>query len=320
VFVRHVRELAAVVIAFGATACAHVGPPRPLTPRVDYHQHLVSAAFSPIAQLPERNGAALVRELDASGIDRAVVLSVGYSFADERKALSDPDGLTRAENDWTSAEVVENAPRLVGFCSANPLREAALQELDRCLALPGMVGIKVHMGNSGVTLRDLSHLSKLRQLFALAQRRSAPILVHMRARGGLNFGAKDARLFVDELLPVAHSVEVLVAHLGGAGPGYPSQNDEVLEVLAQAAQRRDPRVRHLYVDVATNVTSDTSPEDGALIARRIRSLGVSRVLYGSDLSPPGGSISAGWEIFRRKIPLTNAELRRIARNRTAFLR
>ena len=68
-------------------ACATVATQgQPIAPRVDYHQHLVSPAFVPIAKLPERNGQALLRELDAAGIQRAVVLSVGYSFADERKA------------------------------------------------------------------------------------------------------------------------------------------------------------------------------------------------------------------------------------------
>src|SRR6188472_1194844 len=80
-------------------------PPTSVTPRVDYHQHLVSPAFAPIVKLPARDGRALLAELDAAGIQKAVVLSVGYSFADERKNLPDPDGLTRAENDWTSAQV-----------------------------------------------------------------------------------------------------------------------------------------------------------------------------------------------------------------------
>src|SRR5687768_15473873 len=124
----------AILLTSCAPGRASQGPLRPL---MDYHQHLVSPAFAPIVKLPERNGAALVRELDRAGIGRAVVLSVGYSFADERKGLTDPDRLTREENDWTSAEVVKNAPRLIGFCSANPLRPVAPQELERCLALPG---------------------------------------------------------------------------------------------------------------------------------------------------------------------------------------
>jgi predicted TIM-barrel fold metal-dependent hydrolase len=234
--------LAAVPLlaACAATPVAAPAPPRAAL-LVDYHQHLVSPAFAPIVKMPERDGAALVRELDAAGIERALVLSVGYSFADERKALADPDRLTREENDWTSAEVTKNAERLIGFCSANPLRPVALEELDRCLRLPGMTGIKLHFGNAGITLRDAAHLARMQEVFALAQRRRAPVLVHMRARGGTNYGAEDAQLFLDKVVPSAPDIEIVVAHLGASGPGYSPQHDEVMAVFGAAAERKDPR-------------------------------------------------------------------------------
>ena len=312
---RHILLSAALALA----SCVTAPDPRTIRPRIDMHQHLVSPAFAPIAKLPERDGRALVAELDAAGIERAVVLSVGYSFADERKALSDPDQRTRSENDWTAQQVRESDGRLIGFCSANPLRDAALAELERCLRLPGMVGIKQHFGNAGVSLRNPQHRKRMQQLFALAQRLKAPVLVHMRARGGTNYGAEDARLFLDYVLPMAPSVNVIVAHLGSAGPGY-AQADEIMAVFGEAAARRDPRMRNVYFDVATNVTEETTPEEAALIARRLREVGLKRFLYGSDLSPPGGSIRRGWEIFRDTLPLTAAEIRTIANNRPAFAR
>jgi predicted TIM-barrel fold metal-dependent hydrolase len=301
-------------------ACATAPLPPREAPLVDYHQHLVNAAFAPIVKMPERDGAALVRELDAAGIERAVVLSVGYSFADERKALPDPDRLTREQNDWTSAEVVKNAPRLIGFCSANPLRPAALEELERCLGLPGMTGIKVHLGNAGITLRDPAHLTRMQQLFALAQRRRAPVLIHMRARGGTNYGAEDAHLLLDQIVPQAPGIEIVVAHLGSSGPGYTPQHDEVMAVFGAAAERKDPWMDKIYFDVSSNVTDEITPADAALVAQRIRQVGPKRVLYGSDLSAPGGSIGKGWEIFRTKLPLTAEELQQIANNRTRFAR
>ena len=57
-----------------------------------------------------------------------------------------------------------------------------------------------------------------------------------------------------------------------------------------------------------------------MIADRIRQVGVQRVLYGSDLDPPGGSIAAGWRLFLEKLPLTEAEFRTIAGNVTRFAR
>jgi predicted TIM-barrel fold metal-dependent hydrolase len=311
--------LAALSLLAGCATNPAAVPPRS-APLIDYHQHLISPAFAPIAKLPQRDGAALVKELDAAGIERAVVLSVGYSFADERKGLSDPDRQTREQNDWTSAEVVRNAPRLIGFCSVNPLREAALAELERALRLPGMVGIKLHLGNGGISLRDSAQLARIQQVFALAQRLRAPVLVHMRARGGRNFGAEDAQIFLDKVVSMAPDIEIVVAHLGSSGPGYPPQNDEVMAAFAAAAEKKHPGVANLYFDVATNVTAEITPADAALVAQRIRQVGPTRVLYGSDLSPPGGSIRQGWEIFRTKVPLTAAELQQIANNRTRFAR
>ena len=301
-------------------ACA-TGLSDPRTaPIGDYHQHLVSPAFSPVAKVPQRDGAALVREMDAAGVDRAVVLSVAYSFGDERKGLSDPDRLTREENDWTSAQVVRNAPRLIGFCSANPLREAALKELERCLRLPGMAGIKQHFGNAGVSLRNPAHLARMQQVFALAQRLKVPLLVHMRARGGTNYGSEDARLFLEKLLPSARGVYVIVAHLGGSGPGYGEQTDEVMQVFSAAAARKDPRMHHVYFDVATDVTDQISDGEASLVAQRLRTIGLDHVLYGSDLNPPGGSILSGWQIFRERVPLTEAEFQTVMTNRLSFLR
>ena len=312
------------LIAFAAcmlAACATPSPEPRTAPLVDYHEHLVSAAFAPFVQLPQRDGAELVRRLDSAGFDRAVVLSVAYTYGDERKPIpeQDRDRMTRQENDWTSAQVVANSPRLVGFCSANPLRDAALDELQRCLKLPGMVGIKQHWGNSGVTLRNPAHLARMQQVFALAERLRVPVLVHMRARGGLNYGAEDARIFVEKLLPVAPDVDVIVAHFAGGGD-YSDDLDQVMSAFVEAAQRHVSATKNLYFDLAGVVTADATPHLCALVAERIRQIGPTHILYGSDTLPPGGSIQAGWEIFRSKVALTAGEFQTIMSNRLSFIR
>jgi predicted TIM-barrel fold metal-dependent hydrolase len=317
-----VKVLAAVLLPILA-ACASApagdqGAER-AAPFVDYHQHLVSAPFEPLVKLPQRDAAALVRELDEAGIEKAVVLSVGYSFADERKKLPDPDRLTREENDWTSAQVSRYPTRLIGFCSANYLRDAALQEIERCLRLPGMTGIKIHVGNNGISFRDNAHLQRLQGVFALAQKQRSPILIHMRPRGGANYGGGDVQTFLDRVVSVAPNVEVVVAHLGTSGPGYGEQTDEIMAAFGAAAQRNDARLRNVYFEVASNVTEETTTEEAALIASRLRAVGIDRILYGSDLSASGGSIRSGWEIFKGKVPLTPEELQRIAKHRTRFV-
>jgi hypothetical protein len=104
----------AAVLLLLLGACATVRSGSAYAPLVDYHQHLVSPAFAPIVKLPERDGRALLTELDAAGIHKAVVLSAAYSFADERKKLVNPDARSRAENDWTSTQVVAARGRRKG--------------------------------------------------------------------------------------------------------------------------------------------------------------------------------------------------------------
>ena len=300
-------------------ACVSARSASSPVPRVDYHQHLVSPPWAPVVQQPQRDARKLLAQLDSAGVAKAVVLSVGYSYGDERKNLANPDQLTRAENDWTSAQVMTSGGRLIGFCSANPLRPVALAEIERCLGLPGMKGIKLHFGNAGITLRNAEHAARMVQVFAMAERLRVPILVHMRARGGSNYGAEDARLFLDRLVAAAPSIEIVVAHLGYTGPGYPG-DDDVMAAFGAAAKANDPRMRNVFFDVASNVHGGTTRESAAVIAERIRQVGVQRVLYGSDLDPPGGSIAAGWRIFHEKLPLTESEFRTIAGNVTQFAR
>jgi predicted TIM-barrel fold metal-dependent hydrolase len=166
-----------------------------------------------------------------------------------------------------------------------------------------MTGIKVHLGNAGISLRDAAHLARIQQLFALAERRRAPVLIHMRARGGTNYGAEDAQIFLENVVSQAPGIDIVVAHLGASSPGYPAQNDEVMAVFAAAAERKDRRMNNLYIDVSANVTNEITPADAALIVQRVRQIGPRRLLYGSDLSAPGGSIAKGWEIFRTRLPL-----------------
>jgi predicted TIM-barrel fold metal-dependent hydrolase len=290
-------------------------------PRVAAHQHLISPAFTKIIDQPELNGADLLRLLDAAGIQRGVVLSMGYSFGDERKKakVADFDRATTVENDWTSQQVVSSQGRLIGFCSVNPLRDAALSEIARCLALPGMVGLKLHFGNSGVSLRDSASARRMEQVFAFANAQRAAIVVHLRSRTGTPYGREDAQLFLDRLLPRAPDVVVQVAHLAGTA-GFPDYAEQAMDVFASAIERKDPRTRNLYFDQTAVATAETTAEEGARIARMIRRVRAQRVFFGSDMPVSGNPPPAeSWAIFRAKVPLTVAELRTIALNEPSYV-
>jgi predicted TIM-barrel fold metal-dependent hydrolase len=310
--------LAALFAACAPVPGARSPSTRPGAPLISHHQHLISPRSAALSGLPVFDGRALLAQLDEAGIGRAVVLSIAYSYADDRRNLPNARELVREENDWTASQV--DGHRLVGFCSVNPLTDYALEEIARCVRLPNMIGLKLHHGNSAVSLRNPAHVARLQGIFRLANRLRLPIVLHLRARTSQPWGAEDARIFLNEILPAAPDVVVQVAHLAGAG-GYPADVDAAMGVLADAVAARDPRTRRLFFDLTSVATAETTQTEGATIARRIRQVGTNRVLFGADLAVGGNPTPAqAWSILRSKIPLTTAEFAGIAGNIAPYMR
>ena len=266
----------------------------------------------------------LVELLDAAGIHRAVVLSVAYLYGSASRHFDDEYERVVRENDWTAAQVALYPNRLIGFCGFNPLKPYALQELERCSAIPTLArGIKLHLGNSDVLVDNPEHVAQLRRVFKAANDHHMAIAVHMRASISRKrpYGAQQARIFVEEVLPAAPDVVVQIAHLAGSGPGYQDPAAEnAMQFLAEAVRRGDPRMKNVWFDISGIVTSDMPPADAARLVQKIRDVGVDRVLYGSD-SARGGNLAPReyWAAFR-KLPLTDSEFARIARNVAPYLR
>jgi predicted TIM-barrel fold metal-dependent hydrolase len=211
--------------------------------------------------------------------------------------------------------------RLCSGCSTPPASSAAsCCRWGTCSATSGIVALKLHCGNSGVSLRDTVLAAGLEQVFAAANAHRAAIIVHLRSRTGTPYGREDAQLFLDRLLPRAPDVVVQVAHLAGTA-GFPDYAEQAMDVFASAIERRDPRTRNLYFDQTTVAMSETTPDEGARIARMIRRVGASRVFFGSDM-PVGGNPppAESWAIFRAKVPLSAAEMRTIALNEPPYAR
>jgi predicted TIM-barrel fold metal-dependent hydrolase len=319
------RSLVLAALTLGGAAQAQT-PSTPSTPVGDYHQHVFSAQdvalAGPASGVQPLDAGDVIALLDRAGIRKATLLSVAYMVGKPGRQVEDELGKVRAENDWTAAQAARYPGRLIAFCSFNPLKDYALQELKRCSAMskraPGLVhGIKLHFGNSDVQLDEPAHVARLREVFAAADEHGMAIVVHMRASfsKGRPYGARQARIFVEQLLPAAPDVPVQVAHMAGSGPGYEDvQAREAMMELAAAVARHDPRTRRLLFDVASIVDRDITPATAKLVANLIRQVGVDRVLYGTDAAV-GDNLRPreSWAAFRR-LPLTEEEFARIASN------
>jgi len=296
-------------------------------PVVDYHQHLFSPAASALVTgKPESRGInakTLVALLDSAGIQRAMVLSVAYTWGKASRAPVDNEyEHVKAENDWTAQQVAQYPDRLRAFCSFNPLKPYALDELARCSRDSALrYGLKLHFGNSDVDLDNPENVAQVRRVFEAANGYRMAIVVHMRTSidNKRKYGADQARVFLDQILPGAPDVPVQIAHLAGSG-GFDATIDAALGVFTDAIAKQDPRMKNVWFDACVIVRPGMAAEQLQTVATRIRQIGVARVLYGSDAAvSPASYPKAGWAEFRR-LPLSEAEFRQIAGNVAPYVR
>jgi predicted TIM-barrel fold metal-dependent hydrolase len=314
-----IRLALALLLLTGIATGAPAAPAKPLpAPPVDHHQHLLTKEMAEPGQAPI-DAKAMIAMLDAAGIRRAVLLSNAFRFGNPNaEPMKDEYARVIAENDWTAREAARYPQRLIAFCSFNPLKEYALEELARCAGDRRFGrGIKLQFGNAGVNLDDTTDIALLRRVFRAANASGMAIVVHLRTQRPNPYGAAQALTFLDEVLTAAPDVPVQIAHLGGGGGYGDAAMDAALDVFMAAIGRQDPRVKNLWFDIALIAGNETQ---APRIAQRLRALGLARILYGSDggdpTDPPAKEMLALW----RKLPLTPAEFRAIESNAAPYLK
>jgi predicted TIM-barrel fold metal-dependent hydrolase len=295
-------------------------------PAVDYHQHLISPTLAALVAeptFPAIDAARLIAQLDAAGIQRAVVHSTAYIFTQPSRISPGAYERVKADNDWTSAQVARYPDRLVAFCAVNPLEDWAVEEVARCAKDPNLRrGVKMHFGNAVLDYRNAAHVEAARRVFEAANEHGMALAVHMRTSISqqVPYGRDQAMVFLNELLTAAPDVPVQIAHLGGTGSYFDDPPVEpALLVFVEAIRAGDPRMKHVWFDVTGMANAEATAEQKAHLAGRIRQLGVERVLYGSDAPTPENPPASGWETFRT-LPLTDAEFRTIATNLAPYVR
>lgn len=316
---------AAAALAWSGVASAAPAAPGGAVPAAmpvaDHHQYVYSpaaAAFmSATSAMHPVSAQDLIPQLDAAGIERAAVLSVAYVYGQPARSLAEEYARVRAENDWAARQAAEYPERLVALCSVDPLRDYALAELARCAASPEFGrGIKLQPASGGALLDDPQQVERLRRVFRSANARGMAIVLQLQETG-----VREARLLLEQLLPHAPDVPVQVAYTGDK-PGARDASAQLaaLAVLADAAARQDPRMRHVWVDVTAFARPGLSAADARRLVRRLRQVGMERVLYGSD-AEIGTDVRPrdAWAAFR-SLPLTEAEAARVANNVMSYLR
>ena len=294
-------------------------------PLIDYHQHLLSPSAAALGSLPHTFTARdLIALLDAAGVRRALILSLAYQYGNpNRPPVRDEYAKVRAENDWTAQQVAQYPGRLRAFCGVDPLKDYALTEIARCTKDPYLhYGLKLHFGNSDVDLDQPREVAQVRAVFKAADEHGMAIIVHMHSSVTRKrpYGAKEARIFLNEVLPAAPHVSIQIAHLAGSGSYDDPGADEALSVFIDAIAKHDPRMTHVFFDISGVAGLGHWEDKKDLIATRIRQVGVKRVLWGSDGAFGGGMTpEQGLRAFQ-ELPLSKSEFQTICGNVTPYMR
>jgi predicted TIM-barrel fold metal-dependent hydrolase len=299
-----------------------------LAPRGDHLEHVMSRDDSVYFHLhgmssPVRTARDLVAALDSARVGKAIVASFAY-FPGAPDAVPDAtrDEYTRVrdENDWVAAQVAQYPDRLVGFCAVNPLREYALREIARCKT-NGLPGLKLHLANARMDFSNPADVEKVRSAFAAANTERLPVIVHLRGVSP-TYGARDARIFIERILPAAPDVPVQLAHMAGWG-GYDEVNDDALAAFIAAMKSGEVDRSHLYFDLASvfhvvrdgDVVGPVASSWTPLIIRRMREIGLDHILFATD----GGAQSALASFLLNQSGLTRDEVQRVFDNLAPYL-
>lgn len=239
---------------------------------IDVHTHVIS---QPLIDgltgggVPASTSEDLIARLDEANVDQAVVLALGH--------WNLPDDSNMApENDFAASIVAEAPQRLIGFCGINPLYDSALDEVDRCLTVPGMEGIKLNpIGGSKMDWENPDHAAAISAVLDSARDHDAPVLLHV-ASAPLD---DDGLISALQVIGSHQDVRILIAHCGGLA-------SYELDSWLIASRTTPPilSLDNLYTDVSTCLEIyETAPlAQRELMVWRLRQWGIDHVLFGSD--------------------------------------
>jgi predicted TIM-barrel fold metal-dependent hydrolase len=334
-----VRGLLAILLLPGGSAVAQAAPERgaqDAVPGIDHHMHIFSPQSSkaldaickvlgPEGCPPEishaaSTGAGAVRALDAAGIGRGVLLSSAYFFASPELTHPGPDiaGQTRRENTFIVAQAKASCGRLIPFISVNPTAPNALDEIRYWGRQGGASGLKLHLGSSNFDFRNPRQVEQLAAVFEAAAGARLAIVMHMQTRDK-DYGAEDARIFLEQIYPRAAGVPVQIAHAGGGGGINPGQL-AALRAFAEAMQRNPQDSQRLYFDLAmvpdlfaNEGKVAAKPDDVAALESLMQQIGLKRFLLASDYTD-GLSLRAYYANEKAALAMSSADWHQLATN------
>ena len=198
----------------------------------------------------------LLDSMDRNGVDRACLVSIGWSAHEHCVEI----------NDFILEAAAAHPARIVPFCVVNPLAgRAAAREVERCARL-GARGVgELHPDTQGF---DLADRRALEPLMDAAREHGLPVLTHGSEPVGHVYPGKGNQR-PETLLAFAKNfpgAPIVMAHWGGGLPFYALM----------------PEVREALADVYFDTAATPFLYDARVFETVAGLVGTERILFGSD--------------------------------------
>lgn len=192
---------------------------------------------------PDNSAEGMLESMDALGMDIACAAahsSIGPDY--------------RYGNDMVIDAVLKYPGRFIGYATVNPnYVDDMKNELDRCFAVQGVKGIKLHPGVHECPIDYKNY----RAAYETAEEKQCPILIHV-------WGSGDVAM-VDKMAGQYKKAQLIMGHAGA--------EVKAMENAIDVVNRHD----NVYVDLALSIVREGNVE------WFVKEMGSKKVLFGSDM-------------------------------------
>jgi len=207
---------------------------------IDCHCHM---GYWQHFHVPNGSAEGMLESMDALGTDMACVTAhsaIGPDYVHGNNMVIDA--------------VRKYPDRFLGYVTINPNYPDDIQnELDRCFAVDGMIGVKLHPGTHD---KPVDHRN-YHKAYEFANDKKCPVLIHVWGKGAVKAAGKIAGQYPDISLIMGH---------GGADIDAMEEAAEIMAVH-----------KNVYVDIAISRVREGNVEWLA------KNMGSEKVLYGTDM-------------------------------------
>lgn len=207
---------------------------------IDCHNHI-----GPWRQFhaPRNDAEGMLASMDAIGINQAFITA---------HAAIGPD--YRYGNDLVIETLERHPDRFFGYVTVNPSYASDMErELERCLRVRGMKGIKLHPAMHGMPIDSAAYTAA----YETANARRCPLLIH-------TWGAADMTV-IDKLTRRYPDAQFIIGHAGA--------DVRAMEEAIRIADSRD----NAYLDLALSMAYEGNVE------WFVSMVGSRKVVFGSDM-------------------------------------